>query len=330
MRSTFEFQNSYILASSAVCGPMEGKGPLASYFDVIYDDLYVGEKTWEKAEKKMLTDTAELALQKASLSKDDVGFYIAGDLLNQNIAASFSAYKLQLPFIGVYGACSTSMLSLALGAALVNAGYVDNILTAVSSHNCTAEKQFRYPTEYGGQKPNTSQVTVTGAGACIVSKNSCLGLKISYATFGKVIDFGIKNAFEMGQAMAPAAFHTILTHFKDTNRYPKDYDLIVTGDLATIGFEITKEMLEKEGFELDGNFYDCGLMIYDKKQQIFAGGSGCASSALVSYGYLLNQLLNGKYKRVLIVATGALLSLVSLQQGETIPCIAHAVAIEKV
>jgi stage V sporulation protein AD len=327
-RSTWSFgEEVRILASAAVAGPMEGEGKLKGSYDRVYEDLYAGQDTWEKAERKMLTDAVDIAIRKASIKKDDIDVYLAGDLLNQNISASFSANHVQVPFLGVYGACSTSMLSLILASALVDGRYARYALAGVSSHNCTAEKQYRYPTEYGGQKPDTAQWTVTGAGACVVGMGH-QGPRIRYATIGTVTDYGVKNPFDMGSAMAPAAARTIQAHFEETGRMPRDYDLIVTGDLASVGLPITRELLENEGYNMGEHFTDCGLMIYSADQETFAGGSGCASSAIVTYGHLLRKLETGKYRRILVVATGALLSPISYQQGESIPCVAHAVAIE--
>lgn len=332
-RSTWEYlQNVRLISHAAVVGPMEGKGLLGNEFDLVYDDLYMGEDTWEKAERKMIEDVVQICIEKGNLNQDEISVYLAGDLLNQNISASFSAKANQIPFLGVYGACSTSMLSLSLAAALVDSGFAEKAIAAVSSHNCTAEKQYRYPTEYGGQKPDTAQWTVTGAGAGIVgiADQPSAGPRITHTTIGKVIDMGVTNPFDMGSAMAPAAADTIKRHFEDTRRTPLDYDLIVTGDLGKVGSPIARELLSKAGYELDDRFQDCGLMIYSNEQDVFAGGSGCASSAVVTYGYLVDQMKQGKYRRILVVATGALLSPISYQQGESIPCIAHAVALEMI
>lgn len=328
--STWQFQNPVSFFSTAtVAGPMEGKGKIGAYLDQVYSDLYAGQDTWEKAERQMMQDAVFLTIQKANLKPEQIGVYLAGDLLNQNITASFTAETLNIPFMGVYGACSTSMLSLTLASALVDAGFVPNAVVGVSSHNCTAEKQYRYPTEYGGQKPDTAQWTVTGAGAALIGiDEKQLNPRIRYATVGRVVDLGIKDPFDMGSAMAPAAAQTIVTHFQDTGRNPDDYDLIVTGDLASVGHPICKELIEKQGYQMGENFQDCGMMIYHHDQEVFAGGSGCASSALVTYGRLINEVQKGTYQRILVVATGALLSPISYQQGEVIPCVAHAVSIE--
>jgi stage V sporulation protein AD len=327
-KKTWEFSpDTRVLASAAVAGPMERKGIIGKYLDHSFDDLYAGEDTWEKAERKMLSTAVDTAIHKSGKKEKEIGVYLAGDLLNQNITASFSAQKLGIPFMGIYGACSSSMLSTTLGSSLVSAGFVQHAVIGVSSHNCTAEKQYRYPTEYGGQKPNTAQWTVTGAGAAVIGKAK-KGPRIRFATIGKVMERGIKNPFDMGSAMAPAAADTIISHFKDTGRTPSDYDLIVTGDLATVGHPIARELISQAGYDMGPQFSDCGLMIYNKDQETFAGGSGCASSAIVTYGRLMQELIEGKYKKILVIATGALLSPVSYQQGENIPCIAHAVAFE--
>lgn len=327
--NTLVFHNDIgIVSSSAVVGPLEANGQLAGSFDYAYDDLYMGQDTWEKAERKMLGDAVDIAIQKANLSEEEIEIYIAGDLLNQNIIASFSAKNKNIPYIGVYGACSSSMLSLSMASVLVDGGYAKYALSGVSSHNCTAEKQYRYPTEYGGQKPDTAQWTVTGAGASVIGIKPDAP-KIRFATIGQVEDLGIKNPLDMGSAMAPAAAKTIQAHFEDTGRGPSDYDLIVTGDLAAVGHPIARELLEKAGYHMGEQFKDCGLMIYGSDQEVFAGGSGCGCSAVVTYGHLLKQIEMGQYSKILVVATGALLSPISYQQKESIPCIAHAVAIER-
>ncbi|GAB1531071.1 MULTISPECIES: stage V sporulation protein AD [Brevibacillus] len=327
-RQTWHFDQNVRLQSSAVAvGPKEGEGPLAHLFDKIHDDMYAGQQTWEDAERQMMEDAVNTLLQKAGITGKDVDLILAGDLLNQNITTNFTAEKLAMPLLGMYGACSTSMLTLANAAALVNAGYANKVIAACSSHNATAERQYRYPTEYGGQKPPSAQWTVTGAGAGLVGIGGN-GPRITYATMGKVVDMGIKDPFDMGTAMAPAAASTIQTHFEDTGRSPQSYDLIVTGDLAAVGYPILKELMLTEGYDMDQVYNDCGLMIYSPDQDVFSGGSGCASSAVVTYSYIIDQLNRGLLKNVLVCATGALLSPVSTQQGNSIPCIAHAVALE--
>jgi stage V sporulation protein AD len=318
-----------IVGTAAVVGPDEGNGPLANDFDIIHEDKMLGQKSWEKAEHMLLEEAVKLALENAGITKEQVDFYIGGDLLNQITSSSLTARTLSVPYIGVFGACSTSMESLALAAFLVNAGGAKHVLSATSSHNSTAEKQFRYPTEYGSQKPPTAQYTVTGAGAAVVATEG-QGPIITSATIGRVVDMGIKDPFNMGAAMAPAAVDTIQAHLKDLNRKPSDYDMIVTGDLASVGYEIALELFKKHNVPIEDTHYDdCGLMVYDlKNQPVQAGGSGCACSATVAYGHLLKRMARGELNRILVVATGALLSPLTYQQGESIPCIAHAVCIE--
>ena len=317
-----------ILSSSAVGGPFEAKGEIVSDFDLLNDDIYLGQDSFEKAEKILLKQACEIAIQKSKLKNENINFLISGDLMNQITTSSFVARTLAIPYLGIFGACSSSMEGLALASQLVDSKAAHYVVAGAVSHNCSAEKQFRYPTEYGGQKPPTAQWTITGAGAVVVSSGG-EGPKITCATIGKVIDMGITDPFNMGAAMAPAAVDTIETHFKELNRSFDYYDLIATGDLGTIGHKIASDMLIDHGYTIpQGRFTDCGLLIYKENQQVFAGGSGCGCSAVVTYGHLLNRMRKGDLKRILIVATGALLSPMSYQQKESIPCIAHAVAIE--
>ena len=318
-----------IFGTATVVGPFEGQGPLANDFDIIHGDLMLGQNTWEKAENKLIEEAAKIAIESSGLTKEQIQFYVGGDLLNQIISTSFAARTLSIPYLGVFGACSTSMESLALASLIVNSGSAHYALAVTGSHNATAEKQFRYPTEYGSQKPPTAQYTVTGAGAAVVSKHGN-GPLVTSATIGRVIDMGITDPFNMGAAMAPAAVDTIQAHFRDLRIEPGHYDLIVTGDLAKVGYEIASELLKKHHIPMNQtDFRDCGMMIYDfEKQSVQAGASGCGCSATVTYGHLLKQLRAGTWKRILVVATGALLSPISYQQGESIPCIAHAVSIE--
>ncbi|WP_274651991.1 stage V sporulation protein AD [Paenibacillus humicola] len=328
---TWWFDRRPVIAGAAtVVGPEEGNGPLASDFDLVHPELDMQQKSWEKAERLLLEQASDFALKAAQLDKKRLQFYVGGDLMNQIISSSFAARTIGAPYLGVFGACSTSMESLALAALIVNSGSGQYVLAGTSSHNCTAEKQFRYPTEYGSQKPPTAQFTVTGAGAAVLAHEGS-GPVVECATIGKIVDLGIKDPFNMGAAMAPAAVDTIKSHFNDTGRAPGDYDLIVTGDLARVGHKIASDLLAREGVPMDSTvFSDCGLMVYDvDKQSVQAGGSGCACSAVVTYGHLLKRLARGDLNRILVVATGALLSPLSYQQGESIPCIAHAVAIER-
>lgn len=327
-QQTWEIRSGVrVLASAAVAGPKEGKGLLKDDYDAIYSDLYAGQDTWERAERKMLDDAVELSIHKSGYKQQDMELYIAGDLMNQNISASFSARTQQIPFFGVFGACTTSMQSITLGAMLVDGGFMKRVVAACSSHNCTAEKQYRYPTEYGGQKPPMAGWTATGAGAVVLGHGQ-IGPLVTHCTVGKVTDMGVKDPFDLGGAMAPAAASTIAAHLQDTKRTPDDYDLIVTGDMRTSGFNIIKDLLRKKNIEMGANYRDCGLMIYGPEQEDYGGASGCASSAIVTYGHIFRKMLAGKFRRVLVVATGALFSPISYQQSESIPCIAHAVSFE--
>ncbi|MCY9695816.1 stage V sporulation protein AD [Paenibacillus alginolyticus] len=318
-----------ILSTGTVVGPDEGQGPISEDFDIVHGDLTIGQKTWEKAEKALLEEAAQRALDKAGLVSGNIQFYIGGDLMNQIISNTFAVRTLNMPFLGIFGACSTSMEGLAIAAQLVDSGAANYVMAGTCSHNCTAEKQFRYPTEYGSQKPPTAQYTVTGAGVAVLGKSGD-GPVVTSATIGRVVDMGITDPFNMGAAMAPAAVDTIQTHFRELNIEPSYYDLIVTGDLATVGVNIARELFDKHQFPIDQTTYnDCGLIIYDReKQAVQSGGSGCGCSATVTYGHLLKRVKSGELKRILVVATGALLSPLSFQQGESIPCIAHAVSIE--
>lgn len=317
-----------IIGYYSIVGPKEGKGFFRDYFDYILKDDFMGEETYEKAERKMLEQAVFGAIDKAKLRPTDVGLLIAGDLLNQLISSSFAARSFDSVFLGVFGACSTMAQTLAIGASFVNGGFFDNVVCATSSHFSTAERQFRYPLELGNQRPPTSQWTVTGAGGTVIAREG-KGPVITSATFGKVTDYGISDVNNMGAAMAPAAMKTLLAHFNDTKTSPKDYDLIVTGDLGKHGLEVLIDLLEEEGFKLGDNYSDCGHMFFDKNQNTFMGGSGCGCSASVLNSFILKRIEKGIYKKVLFVATGALLSTLSFQQGDTIPCIAHAVVIEK-
>ncbi|MBW5448888.1 stage V sporulation protein AD [Cohnella sp. CFH 77786] len=318
-----------IVSTAAVVGPFEGRGPLADDFDMIHGDSLLEQSSWEKAEKTFLEDAAKIAIERAGITKEEVHFYVGGDLMNQITSSSFAARSLTIPYIGVFGACSTSMESLAVASHIVNAESAKYVLAGTCSHNSSAEKQFRYPTEYGSQKPPTAQYTVTGAGTAVVARSG-QGPVVTSATIGRVVDMGIKDPFNMGAAMAPAAVDTITAHFRDLRIQPDHYDLIVTGDLAKVGYEIACDLFEKHRVPIDLTRYkDCGMMIYDYgKQTVQSGGSGCACSAVVTYGHIMKRIRSGELKRVLVVATGALLSPLSYQQGESIPCIAHAVAIE--
>lgn len=317
-----------ILASAAVGGPFEADGALADDFDILHEDLWLGQDSYEKAEKALLEHACQRAIEKSKIKKEDINFFLSGDLMNQIISSSFTARTLGIPFLGIFGACSSSMEGLSLAAQLIDNKCAKYVIASASSHNASSEKQFRYPTEYGGQKPPTSQWTVTGAGAVVLGEQGN-GPKVTSATIGKVIDMGISDPFNMGAAMAPAAVDTIEAHFRDLNIDATYYDLIATGDLGKLGHELANTLLKKHGIEMPRDiFTDCGLLIYKKEQPVFCGGSGCGCSATVTYGHFLNRMRKGELKKILIVATGALMSPISYQQKESIPCIAHAVSIE--
>ncbi|MDD2443734.1 MAG: stage V sporulation protein AD [Desulfotomaculaceae bacterium] len=325
---TVWFQNPPVIISTAsVVGPREGEGPLAKTFDHVINDPYYGENTWEKAEQRMMNDAVKKALQKASLQEKDIDFMLAGDLLDQIMVSNIAARTAAMPYLGLYGACSTMYEGLALGAMLVDGGFADKVLVGASSHYNTAERQFRFPTEMGTQRPMTAQWTVTGAGVAILAREGT-GPVITHATIGKAIDMGQSDAQDMGATMAPAAADTITRHFLDTARSPDYYDMVVTGDLGVYGKRLAELLIKKSGYDLSGRFTDCGILIYNKAHDVHAGGSGCGCSAVVTCGYLMGQLKSGSCKRFIGVGTGALLSPCSVQQGETIPGIGHAVVIE--
>ncbi len=318
----------YLASTAAVVGPMEGKGPLGADFDLSYKNLRVNQKSFELAEQKMLQEACSRALEKKKINLGDIDYFLAGDLLNQITASGFSAAALGLPFFGMCGACSNLTLGLSWGAMLVAGGYAANVLAATSSHHCTAERQYRYPTEYGFQRPQHAQWTVTGAAAAVISAAGETP-RITAVTTGKVVDLGIKDAFSLGAAMAPAAASTMIMHFQELQRNPDYYDLIVTGDLGQVGASLLKKLLGRSGYFPEENYNDCGLMIYNPHvQQVDAGGSGCACSGVVVLGHLYRRMTAGELNRVLVVSTGALHSPTTLGQGLSIPGVAHAVALE--
>ena len=328
-KQTIKFQHPpSILSTACIVGPKEGEGPLAKFFDRCLEDEFWGEKTWEKAESKIIKETVNMAIAKSEISSSDIDYCFAGDLLNQCISSSFGLRDLNIPFLGIFGACSTYVEGLIMSSIFIEGSAGNKCLCAASSHFCSAEKQFRFPLELGNQRPPSSQWTVTGAGSAIVSKDGT-GPYITHATIGKIVDMGIKDANNMGAAMAPAALDTLITHLKDTCRKPSYYDLIITGDLGHIGKEIVTELAEKEGYNIKSNYNDCGVLIFDKEtQDTHSGGSGCACCGSVFSGYLYEQLKSKKFKKILLIATGALTNATSSQQGESIPGIAHAVSIE--
>jgi stage V sporulation protein AD len=317
-----------IISTFSVVGPKEGNGPLSEYFDVILEDDLNREDTYEKAESSILYMAIKESIKKANLSDNDIDYLFAGDLLNQLTSSTFAAKDMDIPFLGLYGACSTMTESLAIAAMILDGGFANHVVAATSSHYSSAERQFRFPLEYGSQKAPTAQWTVTGAGSMVLGTEGNFPY-VTYTTIGKVKDYGVNDVNNMGEAMAPAAVNTISQHFMDTGRTPDYYDLIVTGDLGIVGKRITKELIMEYGYDISNNYIDCGDEIFNHEKQLTnAGGSGCGCSAVVDCGYIYKNLLSGKLKKVLLISTGALLSSTSCQQGLTIPGIAHAVAIE--
>ena len=316
-----------ITECNSIVGPKEAQGPLAKYFDLTLDDEFWGEKSWEKAESKIIKENVNALVTKSGISTNNIDCIFAGDLLNQCISSSFGLRDSNIPFIGMFGACSTFVESMCMGAIAIES-FAQNVICATSSHFCSAEKQFRFPLELGNQRPQTSQWTVTGSGATLLSKDGA-GPFITNITLGKIVDMGIKDANNMGAAMAPAFVDTLLAHFLDTGRNPSSYDAIISGDLGKIGKDIAIDIAMSKGYNIKSNYNDCGLMIFDTKaQDTHAGGSGCACCGSVFSGFLFKQLKEKKIKKLLLIATGALMNSTSSQQGETIPGIAHAVSIE--
>ena len=332
---TYLLSNTYIKETSSIVGPKEKDGPLMEYFDNCLEDEFWDEKSWEKAESKIIKETINLLLQKAKLSPDKIDFCFAGDLLNQCIASSFAYRESNIPYIGLFGACSTFVESIITGSSFIDSFAATNVICSASSHFCSAEKQFRFPLELGNQRPPSSQWTVTGCGSVILTndknslKESLPKIKVTSFTPGKIVDMGIKDANNMGAAMAGAAKDTLLTHLKDLNRKPSYYDGIFTGDLGYIGKDILTDLCLSEGYNIKNNYEDCGVLIFDKNSQdTHSGGSGCGCIATTFSGYIYNQLLNSNLRKILLIATGALMNSTSSQQGESIPGIAHAISIE--
>lgn len=325
---TFKYNNVYINEVSTITGPKEGEGPLSKFFDKSYSEYYMGSDTWEQAEVKMNTENIDLLLNKCNRSKKDVDIFISGDLLNQIVASSYAASTLNIPYMGIYSACATSTEGIIIASNMIEGGLINNSIVNVSSHNNASEKQFRYPVEYGGPKPVTQTFTVTGSASALIS-NKKSNIKVESATLGKCIDSGVKNVFDMGSVMAIAAADTIDKHLKDTKREIGYYDLILTGDLGMYGKNLLKDVLKDEyGYDTK-NVDDSACMIYDiNKQSVYAGGSGPACIALVTYSYILNLMKQGKLNRVLMVATGALMNPTMVNQKLSIPSIAHAVSLE--
>lgn len=323
---TVELKNRpAVIAYASVVGKKEGEGPLGALFDEVNEDNTLGKPSWEKAESELQKAALRTAIHKAALQNADIDCVFAGDLLNQCISSSFGLRDFEIPLIGLYGACSTMALSLSMAAQFVDSGAAKRAAAVTSSHFCSAERQFRLPLEYGGQRPPTAQWTVTGSGAVILASTGGAPYVHSF-TIGKIVDLGVKDSNNMGAAMAPAASDTISAHLRQSGARPSDYDLIATGDLGQVGSELLYELLQREGLDIAPRHNDCGLMIFDrKKQDVHAGGSGCGCSASVLCSDILGRMKKGELRRVLFCATGALMSTTSSQQGESIPGIAHAV-----
>lgn len=327
-RRSFVLQVPPVITTwASVAGKKESEGPLAHTFDLKYKDTYFGQKTWEQAEKYMQQQALKKLAEKAGMVQTDFDLVFSGDLLNQCIGSSFTLRNMGIPHLGLYGACSTMAESLLMASMAVGGGFADKVVAMTSSHFASSERQYRFPLGYGGQRTPTAQWTVTGSGAALVCSQG-KGPKITSCTIGTVTDLGIKDANNMGAAMAPAAYSTIKAHFDDMKTGPEDFDLIVTGDLGQLGKEMLLELAKRDGVSLGGKLTDCGTMVFDNtRQDVHAGGSGCGCSAITLCGHLLGQLNSGKLKKILFCGTGALLSPTSTQQGLPIPGVCHAVCI---
>ncbi|MDR3766974.1 MAG: stage V sporulation protein AD [Butyricicoccus sp.] len=317
-----------ILGYASVVGTKEAAGPLRGTFDVVGGDSHFGQKTWELAESQMQKTAIETAAQKAGVPLSGLDMILAGDLLNQCIGSAFASVGSNVPYLGLYGACSTMAEGLAVGACLVDGGCANRLAAAASSHFCSAERQYRFPLAYGGQRPPTAQWTATASGAVILDQ-AASDLCITHAVIGQMVDLGVKDANNMGAAMAPAAYHTLSMLFQDLDAHPADFDCIVTGDLADVGASLLVRLLEKDGIDITPVYSDCGSMLYGDDQDVHAGGSGCGCSAAVLCGKLLRQMQGGDLKRLVFAGTGALMSPTSIQQGQAIAGVCHAVVIER-
>lgn len=327
MRTIFFKNRPSIIATSSIAGPKECAGSIGKYVETkLSNDMY-GEKTYEKAESRMLYTAIKNSIINGNKEEKDIDAVISGDLLDQIIASTFSARNFNTGYLGVYNACATFTEALTIGATLIDGGYLNNVVCASSSHFSSAERQYRFPLELGCTRPPQSQWTVTGAGSCVISKSDN-NPKILSATIGKIVDYGITDANNMGAAMAPAAFNSLITLFSDTNTKPSDYDLIVSGDLGSLGSRILKDLTWEKGYDIEKQHVDCGELIYNISEEDYQGGSGAGCSSLVFCSYLYGKLKRKELKKIILMATGALLSSLSLQQGESIPGIAHAIVME--
>lgn len=331
MKNTYEFKHVYLQSSGCVCGPLEAQGPLKHKIDYTYEDLYCNQDSFEAAEREMMAKASDLALRKGNLKLNEVDCIFGGDLINQLGISNYFARNTGVPFVGLYGACSNSVLLALQSGIWIEAQMMKKTLCVTSSHNSTAERQFRYPNEYGIQKRPTTTFTVTGSGAMIFGREKS-DIQMTSGTLGKIIDWNFTDVNDMGSAMAPAAFSTIQDHFKNTGTSFDDYDQVLTGDLSSVGLAMLKECFLKEGVDPKDKLDDCGLIIYDrdKQPQVFAGGSGCGCSSIVTISHIFDKIRKKEWKKVLVVATGALLDPILTYQKESIPCIAHAVVYEGV
>ncbi|MDE5865635.1 MAG: stage V sporulation protein AD [Lachnospiraceae bacterium] len=332
-KQSVQFDNPvYIISSGSIVGSKEGQGPMGKLFDKVGQDDMFGANTWEEAESSLQKEALQIMLDKANLKKEDLQLIFAGDLLGQSIASSFGLASFNTPHVGLYGACSTSGLSIAVGSLAVSGGFVDRAACVTSSHFASAEKEFRYPLGYGNQRPLSSSWTVTGSAAFLLSskKEEKGRAKVAGVTFGRIMDYGIKDSMNMGACMAPAAADTVKRNLEDFGRKPDDYDKIITGDLGSVGQKLLFELLEENGIDIRKQHMDCGIEIFDsEKQNTNAGGSGCGCAAVTLSAYILKKIEEGVWKRVLFLPTGALLSKTSFNEGQTIPGIAHGVVLEQ-
>ena len=319
-----------VRAWAAVGGKKEKDGPLGTEFDKVFTDTMCGESTWEKAEMHLQKVAAGMAANKCKLPISAMDMILAGDLLGQCVASSYAARGTQVPYLGVYGACSTMAETLGIGACMIDGGFAQRVCAVASSHFCTAERQYRFPLAYGGQRTPTAQWTATAAGACILTAaaDDCAPVRITHVCFGKICDLGITDANNMGAAMAPAAYDTLRTLLSDTGTHPEDYDGIFTGDLGKVGSRLLCAMFEQDGMHIAQRHEDCGKLLFDDKQDVHAGGSGCGCAASVLCAHLLPRLADGTWQRIILAATGALMSPTSVQQGESIPGVCHAIVLE--
>ena len=334
-KQSIQFKNPpYIINSASIVGSKEGQGPMGKLFDKVGQDDMFGAETWEEAESTLQKEALQILLQKENVKKDEIELIFAGDLLGQSIASSFGLASFSTPHVGLYGACSTCGLSIAVGSTMVAGGFLNKAACVTSSHFASAEKEFRFPLAYGNQRPLSATWTVTGSGAFLLASEIPVGkkayAKITGVTFGKIMDYGIKDSMNMGACMAPAAADSIRQHMEDFGRTPDDYDKIVTGDLGVVGQKLLFELLGEKGIDIKKQHMDCGIEIFDStKQNTNAGGSGCGCSAVVLSAYILKKIEEGVWKRVLFLPTGALLSKTSFNEGQSIPGIAHGVVLEK-